>query len=219
MNFYICVIWNIWCKIFTFSSKQVPNQQGDVWYAFDSPISPPKSKENCLILKTSFVDVLKYLALYIPHTLLFTTHLNIPCCIDTRRQIHFTDVIMSVMASQITSLTIVYSTVYSGAYQRTNQSFMSLAFVRGIPLSPVNSPHKRPVTRKMFPFDDVIIYYRILKSYKSSRYCISRTYMLMISTDLQPRKKINCKQIYCIHIHGDKLHAILFKLVYSSIYL
>ena len=61
------------------------------------------------------------------------------------------------IASQITSLTIVYSVVYSGAHQRKHQSSASLAFVRGIHRSPVNSPHKWPVTRKMFPFDDVIM--------------------------------------------------------------
>ena len=70
---------------------------------------------------------------------------------------HYRDVIMSPMASQITSLTIVNSTVYSGADQRKHQSSASLAFVRGIHRWPVNSPHKWPVTRKMFPFDDVII--------------------------------------------------------------
>ena len=64
---------------------------------------------------------------------------------------------MSLIASQITSLTIVYSTVYLGADQRKHQSSASLAFVRGIHRGPVNSPHKWPVTRKMFPFDDVIM--------------------------------------------------------------
>ena len=64
---------------------------------------------------------------------------------------------MSAMASQITSLTIVYSTVYSGADQRKHQSSSSLAFVRGIHRWPVSSPHKGPVTRKMFAFDDVIV--------------------------------------------------------------
>ena len=67
----------------------------------------------------------------------------------------YADVIFSAMASQITSLTIVYSTVYSGAEQRKYQSSASLAFVRGIHRWPVNSPHKGPVTRKMFPFDNV----------------------------------------------------------------
>ena len=65
---------------------------------------------------------------------------------------------MGVMASQITSLTIVHSVVYSGADQRKHQSSASLAFVRGIHWWPVNSPHKWPVTRKMFPFYDVIMW-------------------------------------------------------------
>ena len=61
------------------------------------------------------------------------------------------------MASQITSLKIVYSNVYSGANQRKHQSCESLAFVRGIHRWPVNSPPKGPVAREMFPFDDVIL--------------------------------------------------------------
>ena len=68
---------------------------------------------------------------------------------------HYADVIMGTMASQITTPTIVYSTVYSGADKRKHQSSASLAFVRGIHRWPGNSPHKWPVTRKMFPFDDV----------------------------------------------------------------
>ena len=56
------------------------------------------------------------------------------------------------MASQITSLMIVYSTVYSGADQRKHQSSASLALVRGIHRWPVNSPHKWSVTRKIYPF-------------------------------------------------------------------
>ena len=70
---------------------------------------------------------------------------------------HYCDVIMGAMASQNTSLRIVYSTVHSGADQRKHQSSASLAFVRGIHRSPVNSPPTWPVTRKMFPFDDVIM--------------------------------------------------------------
>ena len=70
---------------------------------------------------------------------------------------YYNNVIMSTMASQITSLTIVYSTVHSGVDQRKHQSSASLAFVRGILQWPVNSPHKGPVTRKMFLFDDVIM--------------------------------------------------------------
>ena len=67
---------------------------------------------------------------------------------------YYSDVIMSAMASQITSITIVYSIVYSGADRRKHQISASLAFARGIHRWPVNSPHKGPVTRKMLPFDD-----------------------------------------------------------------
>ena len=80
---------------------------------------------------------------------------------------HYDDVIMGAMASQITSITIVYSTVYSGADQRKYQSSASLAFVQGIHLGPVNSPHKWPVTQKMFPFDDVIIFGKKLHTIRS----------------------------------------------------
>ena len=65
--------------------------------------------------------------------------------------IHYNDVIMGAIASQITSLMTVYSTVYSDADQRKHQSPASLSFVT------VNFPHKWPVTRKIFPFDDVIM--------------------------------------------------------------
>ena len=64
---------------------------------------------------------------------------------------------MGAKAFQITSLTIFYSVIYLGAYQWKHQTSASLAFVRGIHRGPVNSPHKWPVTRKMFPFDDVIM--------------------------------------------------------------
>ena len=70
---------------------------------------------------------------------------------------HYNDVIMGAIASQITSFMIVYSTVYSGADQRKHQSSASLACVRVIHRWPVNSPHKGPITRKTFPFGDVII--------------------------------------------------------------
>ena len=81
-------------------------------------------------------------------SLLLQRLIDCPC-------IHYNDIIMSTMASQITSPTIVYSTVYSDPDQRKHQSSASLAFVRGIHRGPVNSPHTWPVTRKRFPFDDV----------------------------------------------------------------
>ena len=64
---------------------------------------------------------------------------------------------MSVMASQITCFTNVYSTVCSGTDQRKHQNSTSLASARGIHRWPVNSPHIGPVTRKLFRFDDVIM--------------------------------------------------------------
>ena len=75
-----------------------------------------------------------------------------------KHSIDYDDVIMDTMASQITSLTIVYSIVYSGIDQRKHESSASLAFVWGINRGPANSPHKGPVTWKMFPFDDVIMW-------------------------------------------------------------
>ena len=82
---------------------------------------------------------------------------------------HYSDVIMSAMASQITSLMIVYSSFYSGADKRKRQSSASLGFVRGIHRRPVKSPHKGPVTRKMFPFDDVIMRCKITQYFQMVR--------------------------------------------------
>ena len=84
-----------------------------------------------------------------------------------KRAIHYKDVLVGTIASQITSLTIVHSTVYSDADQRKHQSSASLAFVWEIHRGPVNSPHKWPVTRKMFPFDDVIMSLCIVGYYKT----------------------------------------------------
>ena len=101
---------------------------------------------------------------------IFTTHKHLtfyplhvdPVSLPHYRQTtyHYDDVIMDAIASQITNRTIVYSNVYSGADQSKHQSSASLAFVWGIHRGPVNSPHKWPVTRKMFLFDDVIMSHR-----------------------------------------------------------
>ena len=68
---------------------------------------------------------------------------------------HYSDVIIGAMATQITSLTIVYPTVYSDTDQRKHQSSAWLDFAWEIHRWPVISPHKGPVTRKMLPFGDV----------------------------------------------------------------
>ena len=85
---------------------------------------------------------------------------------------HYSDVIMDTMASLITSLTSVYSTVHPGADQRKHQSSALLAFVGGIHRRPVNSPHNWPVTRKMFPFDDVIMIWIMKNKFTWRRYYI-----------------------------------------------
>ena len=70
---------------------------------------------------------------------------------------HYSDVIMSAIASQITGVSIVYSTVCSCADQRKHQSSASLDLHRW----PVISPHKGPAARKISPFDEVIIFTEI----------------------------------------------------------
>ena len=107
------------------------------------------------------------------------------------RRIHYDDVRMGAIASQITSLTILYSIVYSDVDQRKHQSSASLAFVQGIHRGPVNSPHKWPVTRKMFPFDDVIME-------------IQSQHMYGIPTcDFPPQcQKLCCTPVfYCIYVY------------------
>ena len=79
---------------------------------------------------------------------------SLPC----DRTFYYSDDIMSMMASQITGVLIVCSTVCSSADQRKRQSSMSLAFVWGIHRCLMDSLHKGPVTRKMFPFHDVIMH-------------------------------------------------------------
>ena len=74
----------------------------------------------------------------------------------TNVHLHYNGVIMSAMVPQITSLTIVYSTAQSGADQR------KIKAPRHWPLFGEFTGHRwihhtKPVTRKMFPFDDVIM--------------------------------------------------------------
>ena len=66
---------------------------------------------------------------------------------------HYGDVTIGAMASQIIGLSTVCSTVRSGArHQRNHESSTPLAVLMGIHWWPVNSPHKGPVTPKMFYF-------------------------------------------------------------------
>ena len=75
---------------------------------------------------------------------------------DVKLTKHYSDVILSAMASQITGESIC-SNVCWGSVQMCNQSSAPLVFLMGIRRTPVDSPYKGLVTRKMFPFDDVIM--------------------------------------------------------------
>ena len=105
---------------------------------------------------------------------------------------HYNDVIMSAMASQITGFSIVYFTFCSGADQRKYQSSASLAFVRGSHRWPVNAPHKGPVTRKWFPFDDVIMWGKCVS------YCFKALYRHLT---LSPHLSLLSKQFMDIQYH------------------
>ena len=124
---------------------------------------------------------------------------------------HYNGVIISAMASQITRLTIVYQTFYSGADQRKHQSSVSPAGVRGIHRWPVNSPHKRPVTRKMFPSDDVIMY----NTYHSLFASVFLCYALQSTW----RINVNCTYFYktdpfrsIVYVRMHDINAIFLKL-------
>ena len=79
---------------------------------------------------------------------------------------------------------IVFATVYLDTDQRKLQSSASLSFEWGIHRRPVNSPHKWPVMRKMFPFDDVImllfIYHTPEKTYPAKLLCLPSFCCLLI---------------------------------------
>ena len=124
---------------------------GHHWRLFERP--------DCAINYSLMYE--QYRINYFAHYVSFQGEHNILSALKQIGFNHYSDVIMGPKGSQITSLTIAYSTVYSGVDQRKHQSSVSLAFVRGIHRSPVNSPHKWPVMRKMIPFDDVIMIKKI----------------------------------------------------------
>ena len=114
---------------------------------------------------------------------------------------YYSDVIMGAMASRITSLIIVYSTVYSEADQRKHQSSASVAFVQGIHLWPVNSPHKWPVTRKMFRLfhphlfrDNLSVPLKVMCISLPEHQNKTDMYMYIYTLDSVPRGVIHHKQ-------------------------
>ena len=118
---------------------------------------------------------------------------NGPEAVEEVTQCRYSDVIMGTVASQITILMNVYSSVNSGAYKK-HQSSASLSFVWGIDRWPVNSPHKWPVTRKLFPSDDVITTCKVsLLINRPIHNCDETRWILLIF-----RRQINCINEICI---------------------
>ena len=96
-----------------------------------------KARRNQDVLTNAAIHVLQWQAnnpdiRYLWDIFVISRHISGMVLAMNGRTLHYTDVIMTTMASQITSLTIVYSTVYSDADQRKHQSSASLAFVWGI---------------------------------------------------------------------------------------
>ena len=83
-------------------------------------------------------------------------------CTLNHKPTHYCVVIMNAMASQITGVSIVYSTVCADADPKNIKPPRYWPFVRGIHRWPVDSPHKGPVTWKLFPLDDVIMTIRCM---------------------------------------------------------
>ena len=123
---------------------------------------------------------------------------------------------MSTVTSQITSLAFVYSTVYSGTDQRKHQSSASLAFVQGIHRGPVNSLHKWPVTRKMFPFDDVIT----RKMNAAGPHCISQYDWLWLWLSAINQKAISWTNVDQIQLYevtkGKWVDKLFSKKIFSA---
>ena len=121
---------------------------------------------------------------------------------------HYNDVIMDAMASQITSLNIVYSAVYSGTDHRKHQSSASLAFVRGIHRGPVNSPQKWPVTRKMVPLGDVIMYWGSVTIWFEKSLDRKLTWKWLIWYLHYGYLQVNLRKLFfCVFTYSRECHA------------
>ena len=132
---------------------------GDRWIPFTRTKNSRRIEGSSVLIHTGMHRTKNFKGFwYFRSLLIFFPQNAIEFAVCKMAAFHCNDVIMGAMASQMTSLTIVYSTVYSGADERKHHSSASLASVRGIHRWLVNSPHKWPETRKMFPFDDVIMF-------------------------------------------------------------
>ena len=152
-TFELLPYWGwIWLDFRDFKHDYIKNvYRSDICFAGRGPRTADFHGDCVIVIDESILDqVMAWCVQHVQASIYELTHGRFGCN-------HYSDIIMGTMASQITSLTIVYSTLYSDADQSKHQSSASLAFVRGIHRWPVNSPHKGPVTQKMFPFDDVIM--------------------------------------------------------------
>ena len=82
-----------------------------------------------------------------------TYHGDLPYCSE---YLHHSSVIMSMVVAQITGVSIVCSNVYSATSKKISKLGI-IGLCEGIHRWPVDSAHKGVITRKMFPFDDVIL--------------------------------------------------------------
>ena len=107
--FFKCFYW--WCSIKVQGKCHIYNCADD----------------STICFSTSDINVWKNISIHRNSHLMFWIE-----SLASQAIKHYIEVIMTTMTSQITSLTVVYSTVYSDAYQRKHQSSASLAFVWGI---------------------------------------------------------------------------------------
>ena len=120
---------------------------------------------------------------------------------------HYSVVIMSTMASQFTSVSIVCTTLCVGANQRKPQSSVSLAFVRGSHWWAVNSPHKGPLARKTFPSDEGIM--RHLYNYKIYSMRVWQTWWILEDDIITLTMDIPTKSTTkSMHASRDKLFTV-----------
>ena len=122
----------------------------------------------------------------------------------------------------ITSLTIVYLTVNSGADQRKHQSSASLAFVRGIHRWPVNCLHKWPVMRNMFPFDHVIMYdgkITVKNSTEFTYHICNQWFVIILWHYLEPELGYAVGTLKCRIIRASDVYTVIWHDVYLYIYI
>ena len=126
---------------------------------------------------------------------------------------------MCTTESQITSVSFVCSTVRLGADQRKHQSSAPLAFVRGIHQWPVASLHKRPITRKMFPRDGVIMPWHDGLSDKTVAICVNYIWNHVISR--QQNEGVFTPCFSAANIQGAQIvfQSFYFVNSYSNVYL